>query len=184
MKNLLLIFLFVAIHKAVSNYYYKLKLTEYIRDYRDWIKNGNNPEKVFRNSSHLKSLILKAGIKDMRMSASEPIGYGQISTFTASVLDNHPANRTPFSEKTFDMMYKALGVYEQRIKEACNPIYWINAVVFLPKMLCDYIGASYGIVPKIFQVIWWITTSLVTIAFSLYPEMFRATIEKLLYTLL
>ena len=183
MINLFLMFLCAMLYKFFANFYYKYKTEEYMGDYREWIKNGTNPEKVFKDSAHLKGLIAKANIEDMHFNASEPVGYGYISTCQASVLFNHPIKRSPFSEKMHEIMLRALGAYEQRMKDAFNPLYWINFVLYLPREITKYLGAPYGAIPKTLQILWWIITGISTIALSLYPEIFRTTIEKLLYTL-
>ncbi len=41
-------------------------------------------------------------------------------------------------------LYEAEGVYSQRIRESISLFYWVEAILFLPAKLAQYVGAPAG----------------------------------------
>ena len=56
----------------------------------------------------------------------------------------------------------AKGIFKSRIFEAFSPLYWINCILFLPRNILTYLGLDAdGIMSKILQLLYWITTPLI-----------------------
>lgn len=69
------------------------------------------------------------------------------------------------------------GVYKQRMKDAVNPLYWINIMIFLPQELLHYFDYSVGnLFIKLINVVWW--------AFNLYLSLHSDLVKEFIYTLL
>ncbi len=61
-------------------------------------------------------------------------------------------------EKVSDVIRSSLAIFLNRILESLNPLYWIDAIINLPKKALLYLGMSpESVFIKLFQIIWWIT---------------------------
>ncbi len=63
--------------------------------------------------------------------------------------------------------------------ETFNPLYWIEAVINLPKQLLNYLGLpSESIVIKIAQLMWWIAGAVFGFVYALYRPELEAVIKN------
>lgn len=112
--------------------------------------------------SNIISLFKQANISDSYIPTVTPMGYGQLASFKASVMQNFPSAREDFALIISRMFNEAIGIYRTRIFETFSPIYWINCLIFLPKKSFGYLGLSQeSIIIKVLQCFWWISTPII-----------------------
>ena len=150
---------------------YNLYRLNYFYDaYILWLVTGKNSAVLIEGKSELKSLISSSGAIVPILPDAQPIGYMQIVTYKFNVLDQFPSNRRDVCTLTIQSILEAKGIYKHRLWQSINPFYWIKTVLFLPKIILEYLGAKpENIVSKIFQLFWWAFG----LSVSLYPEYFR-----------
>lgn len=109
----------------------------------------------------------------------EPLGYVYVRTGGASIFQNFPNAREDYAHSVVRMFHQATGVYRSRMIETFNPLYWIEAVINLPKQLLNYLGLpSESIVIKIAQLMWWIAGAVFGFVYALYRPELEAVIKN------
>ena len=133
---MIIFFLVILAYKIISNLYNFIYLA-YISDkYEKFIKNECSYFSVFIPS--FNKLIDKSGFKHYMM---------YVDLFCINDY-----------EKVSDVIRSSLAIFLNRILESLNPLYWIDAIINLPKKALLYLGMSpESVFIKLFQIIWWIT---------------------------
>ena len=172
----------IVLYKLVRNVISLLKIHYYKKQYIDFLARRENH--IEQYAIQTVQLFKQAGIKDASIPISQPIGFGQVANFNASIFANFPSNKLAFASSSLDMFENAIGVFRARIIECFNPIYWIEQIIFLPKHILLYIGLnSENVAFKISNVlltfIWW----LLGVSFSIFRTDFLNYIIKLLGSL-
>lgn len=166
MSKLLILFLSTIAYKLLSNFVRLKQLQRYEKEFIDFLS-----DKSYRIDEHkLQTIDLfkKAGVKDSQTPISQPVGYGQVANFNASVFQNFPMAQKVIAGPALEMFKNAIGIYKTRMFEAINPLYWIDLIIFLPKNLLAYIGLdSEATAFKLWNVfltfIWWAICTVVTL---------------------
>lgn len=174
---LLLILFYKVLTNSINLYQTKKLCNEYIR----WLYDRSNYDKVAQKKYLFKELVKKANIVDVHLPTTQPMGYGKIASFKASVAENFPSCFADFATVTNDMFYEMEGIFKSRIREAFNPLYWINLIIYLPKNLLEYFGlSSDNAGSKLLQLIWWLIGIAGTVLIELYPDYLRQLIGSYL----
>lgn len=109
----------------------------------------------------VKKLLKQAAVSDTTVADTEFIGYGQIRSFNASVMENLTAKRVDIIANVLAMLAKAKGTFRMKLLECFSPLYWVQLAVFLPAKLCTYLGISdTALISKILQVAYWLAMPL------------------------
>lgn len=133
---------------------------------------------LFGKKTLLKDFAKKAKIDNIYIPLVRPVGYGQIVNSTYSVIDNFPSRLEADATVVNRLLLEIKGFFKEQMIQAINPIYWINAMIFLPSTITQYLGIKEdNIFNKLFQLIAWIISA---ILIALYPDACRSLIEKLL----
>lgn len=111
--------------------------------------------------SEIINLFKKANISDAFIPVSQTTGYGRISTQNTSVFLNFPSRHAKLAPIMLEMFDDAVGIYRERYREAFNPLYWIDIVIFLPKNLITYLSLpletpAFKLCNVLASAIWWI----------------------------
>lgn len=115
------------------------------------------------------------------MGFSQPVGWGYVETGQASVIDNFPSAREDFFYACRGMIHEAKGVYKKRIFETFNPLYWIEAVINMPREVLTYFGLSAeNVITKIAQVLWWTFGVIASFTYALYKPQVDELVKKLI----
>lgn len=160
-------------------------LTRIYARYVTWLQGDKNSE-ILQERTKLINLINKAGINnDTYIPTAQPIGYSQVATCNANVLDNFPSRRKDFAVITYRIINDALGVYKHRMWSVFNPLWWIDKIIFLPSSLAAYLGFDINrVAVKISNIIWWIVSFILTILSTIYPDQFRRFFDRILQSLM
>jgi hypothetical protein len=76
---------------------------------------------------------------------------------------------------------QAITIFKQNIKDAINPIYWLDFIIFLPRHTATYLNVSpekVGI--KISQIIWWFLNIIYVIFRNEFNNFFKSLIERII----
>lgn len=122
--------------------------------YMLFLKTGN--VKIFQYKKETIILFEKAETKDRLIPIAQDIGLGYVNSGVGSTFKNFPTRNSNFTLATFELFEITIGTFKQNIKNTFNPIYWIDFIIFFPKILMKY----FGVVPevlatKIVQVFYW-----------------------------
>lgn len=166
MKKLFILFFAVVLYKLISNLFSLISLQRYEKEFTALL--SGEPSKIDEHKLQTIALFKKAGIKDTQVPVSQPVGFGQVANFNASVFHNFPAPIALIALPASQMFRNAIGIYKTRMLESINPIYWISLIIFLPRNILSYIGMDLeSSASKLLNVfltfIWWIFCTLVTI---------------------
>lgn len=144
MKYFIYLFIFIFIYKALRNtcHYFRIKkLYSYFKTITSEKVEDIN-EKVFETKAEVIELFKKAGIHDTLVPTIKLLGYGQGVHYNASAFDTYPCNREDFLHVYLSIFDESIGTFKRRILEVFSPFYWIDLILFAPKNLLNYIGAS------------------------------------------
>lgn len=170
-------FLVIALIKLVVNAQKLVATKRYMNMYLKWVAGEEN--QVFHHKARVVQLWKDAGAKDASLPYAELAGYGYISTGHASAMENFPNRREDIFQITMRLFYEAIGVYRSRMVETINPVYWLEAVINLPKHTFAYLGASpENVVTKIFQLVWWCVGTLAALVFAIYKTQTEGAIKN------
>jgi hypothetical protein len=128
----------------------------------DWFEAGCHfpDSEINSNIPEIKRLVKYAGL-NVNCPYAADLGYGQRAMYTINVFDKYPTNEAdyvPLIIKSFD---SCEGIFRTRAIDAINPLSWINAIVFLPRVIFEYLGSDPNKAPvKIIQLFWWIVAPL------------------------
>ncbi|MCI8700023.1 MAG: hypothetical protein HFJ47_01615 [Clostridia bacterium] len=172
MYNLLKIFIAIFVVHVLYNLINYLRFnhieTLLIGNYTD---NTDLKIKAKTHKNEIVNYIKNSGIKDKYIPYAQPIGFGQISSGTVSVLENILNPSQDIALTVADMLLEAKGNYWSRFKNSFNPFYWLKIIVFIPKYLFSYLGmSSNNILIKIIQLIYWAIGISFTVLISVFPD--------------
>ena len=177
MLKLIYVFLGYCLIKLLinSSKYYKCK--HYLNKYLEWL---SNPYwELSEHKSNVIKLFKDADLEDSTIQFATPLGMGQVATGNAWVFDQFPSHREEVVGKTRNYFHQAIGVYRSRALEVFNPIYWVEFIIYLPKHIFNYLGVPPdGVIIKIFQLIYWLVATLVSIFYSMYTTEINELIRE------
>lgn len=139
-----------------------------------WTEKSNNAQQY---TSEIKMVFKKANIEDKRIGYAEPIGFGQIRTGAANIMDNLFTNNNNFFAGNCQLFNDAIGTFRRRIFENFSPVFWIESLIFLPKNVFQYLGVKAdSIFIKIFQILYW----LIGVLYTIYSNQINSLIQDFL----
>ena len=154
----------IILSKFIYNLYYFLCARFYLKKYDEYIdKNTDNKQDgksgwfISDNRQRIVDVFKKANIKDAKFTNIEEVGYGQIQSSHPSMFDNLAVLRKDVSPLIYTKFREAKQVYKNRIKDSFNPIFWVDFILYFPKVIFGYfdISGDKSIV-KVFQLLWWL----------------------------
>lgn len=156
--KLLIIIACIICYKALFNFYNYKTCQKYYRLYIDWL--ADNSDELMQYRGRVIKLLERAGVKDSSIPTTQPMGFGQVASFNASAFDNFPSNVAGFAALMNAKFMEAMGEYKSRMFDSINPLYWIDAILFLPKHFLSYLGInkkslSFKISNVVLSVLWW-----------------------------
>lgn len=174
MKIILLIFALI-LYKFATNLILLIQMKRIQNEFFLFV-NGKN-DQMTQKRTLFKKLINRADIKDAFLPTVANMGYGQLASYKASVIDNFPNLQVDHVKTSLDMMDDAIGVFRSRCFETFNPFFWIETLIFLPKSIFSYLGVkAESIFIKLFQLIYWLLLPLI--------YFFRESINNLIINLI
>ena len=152
--KLIIIFLIISFLKFIINFYRFLRIKYLLQKYNEYLK---NPEwKFVMYKLEILRLFKIAGITDSGVSVSQNVGYGTLKVQTISIFNNLNNRNEEVVNIMTGNFYAAIGFYKQKFSETCNPIYWLEFLVFLPQNVSKYFGIKTdNIIVKISQITYW-----------------------------
>lgn len=166
-------------YKFISNAYYLWQTKKLHKEYLEWVLSGNNNVELYKRKFLFKDLINKADIKELLVPIVQNLGTGRIMEAQIPVSSQFPTKIESFYNPTRKVLLEAEGIFESRMQETFNPLYWVRLVMFLPKEATTYLGIKpEHMIVKIFQLIWFIAVGSYSLLLALYPDIFRNLIEK------
>ena len=155
MSNLVIIFGLVVLAKFIINLSRYLACNRYHKIYDAYLK---KPDwKIEEIQPQIAKLFKEAGIEDSNVPYVEPVGYNQIIRTTVSALENISVRRQDVVQNITAMFHRTKGIYRSRMLDAINPLYWLMFIIFLPKNILQYVGASpESAIVKIAQIVYWL----------------------------
>ena len=173
---LLLIPVFIFVDSAYSFW----QLNRIYQKYMLWFR-GDVTVNIARERSALHRLITHAGIADRAIPRIHPLGYGQICHIKLGDLDQIPSKDEEITAASTLLIPTALGVYQDRMKNAFNPLWWIDTLIFLPRAVLTYINISAeSVIIRIGQLIWW----MIGLVFTAYKTEIVGQIREFIAALL
>lgn len=174
MTTLIYIFLLVASLKIALNAARHFRCRRYINFYLQHIT--EDTWELTEHKPRIIELIKGAGVPDNYVPHVQPIGFGQFISSKVSVMRNLSNSRQDISNAALAMLFEAKGTYRTRTLETLNPLYWVELVINLPRIMLEYVGvSSESIVVRSLQVVWWIFGSVSSFLYALY----RPDVEQL-----
>ena len=144
MKIFIYIFSFSFFYKLSKNLYYYFRIQK-LYSYFITISAPNEEDinkKVFETKSEVIDLFKKANIEDNLIPTIKPLEGGYGTPIRVSCFSSYPNNQKEFFVYYLKMFDEAKGTFKRRMLEVFLPFYWIDGILFAPKNLLDYIGAS------------------------------------------
>ena len=168
-------------YKIISNFYDYRRIKQIHDNYIEWLATGKKIDSLFESQALFKKLLEKANVKESYLPVCQPVGLGRAVQYNASVKEQFPSRIHDFALQINKMFYEAEGVFLARAKEAFNPLYWIDFVIFLPKHFMAYLGAdTEKLLTKILQAVYFLVAGIWSLLQQLYPDIFRTLLEKLI----
>lgn len=152
------IFIFV---KTIMNGYKLWRLSTLEKEYLDYLGNlANDTEnwEFYEKIPEIKEFLIKAGLQSSLVDVYENLGPA-IHRYKLDLFENIAANNIEIASLMRGHLKQAIGVYKRRIREAYNPIYWIELLVYLPQNIVSYILGKDAIpnwLIRLMNAIWWI----------------------------
>ncbi|MBN2602612.1 MAG: hypothetical protein JXA91_00580 [Candidatus Thermoplasmatota archaeon] len=176
MIRLLYIFLFVVFCKIILNLSKYLEIKSLFRKYEKY--NGSDPLTTpstidfISHQQRIKKLFRDANLENPSVPIYESVFLGPLFPSRVSVFENMQYTREDVVVHIKMLFYQAEGVFLQRIKEAINPIYWLETLIYLPKKIFIYLGIPIDRwFVKISIFVWWVFITLGNILYVIYkPE--------------
>ena len=108
-----------------------------------------------------------------------------MSSGQVSAIDNFGNTRPDLASATTRVMYLAIGIFRERMTESLNPIFWGEAIVFLPRTVLSHLGVSAeGVVAKVANLVWLVVVFIFGAIWAAYLDeintLIRGTLNGLL----
>lgn len=176
--TLLIVAVCLLLLKFVLNLVRFFRIKRYLTRYKRW--HASRDEKFLESKSQVVKLLQDAGIRDHRITVSQPVGYGNLQVIQVSIMDNFPDLSQDMSTPAQRLMREAIGTYRARMLQTFNPLYWIESLIYLPREVLGYLGVpAENIVVRIGQLLWWALTTLLAFLLVVYRPELKAFMEGL-----
>lgn len=162
--KIVIIFISIIAYKMISNYVKYKRCQKLSKMHLEWLT--DKCDNFTQYKGEILALFKNADLTDSKVPVTQPSGYGQIASFSASTYLNFPSKAAVFAAEIANKFDQAVGVYHQRCLESLNPLYWIEAILFLPKNLLQYVGldsekVAFKLCNILLTFIWWLIGTLV-----------------------
>jgi hypothetical protein len=132
----------------------------------------------------ITKLLKQAKVNDIIIPISQRISGNQTVTTRSSVINNIISHHVQITLHAVDLFDSAIGYYRSAYKEAFNPLFWIETLVFLPRSIMSYIGIdndklSSKALNVIFTAFWWLTCTFLAYFKSEIINLIQAFLQKL-----
>lgn len=152
--NFLWLLLFPSLLLIDSTYSFH-QLNEIYQRYVLWVR-GDMTLNLARDRSALHRLVAHANISDRVIPRLHHLGYGKAYKISLGVIDQFPSTDPELVEASIFLIQSALGVYRDRMKNAINPLWWIDTLIFLPRAILTYLNISAeSVIVRLGQLVWW-----------------------------
>ncbi|MDD4564492.1 MAG: hypothetical protein PHE79_03330 [Eubacteriales bacterium] len=149
--------LLVIVYKFVLNFTRRVEIQNYSIRYTDWLVSHKHDPELVSKVPRIKALVRAAGISEIYIPHLHNFGFGQGATYKVNIFDTMPTNDADYAYNIISALEKATGVFRQRMFDALNPLRWIEAIVFLPRTIFEYLGVSAdNLLVKLLNLAWWI----------------------------
>lgn len=157
------LYLIASISKWIINFSRLKKTQMYLDEYTRWLMSGDSKIDLLERQETVKRLVTLAGKGDVKVAATQPIGYGQIANMTVNPFSAFPNRLENVALITFQVLKSCIGIYRVRCYEGFNPFYWLKLLIFLPRTVFIYLGINGdSLITKIANILWWTGTSVVS----------------------
>jgi hypothetical protein len=171
------IFLVCIILKVCYNAYYYFLAKKFLGKYNQYVKNiaeDKTDWTIQENKHKIISIFKNAGLKDFTLSSTELAGFGFIKTTSYSFFDNIPLVNVQIALLVRQFFIESMGVFKNRTNDSINPVYWLEALIFLPRKIFSYLGVGAdSLIIKAFQVLWWLVGAAGIIIGIIFNSEFR-----------
>lgn len=155
--KIIAVVILLLVYKLALNITRILFVRKFQDDYLEWLNNPSAGSSLVSRVPKLKSLVKDADITEVYVPHVQHMGYGQAASFKANLLDAIPTSQVDHLSLIISILNKTLGVFQQRIFDTINPLYWITSVLFLPKSIMQYLGVNPdSVITKLLQLVWWL----------------------------
>jgi hypothetical protein len=180
LPTIVIFFGFVILAKFSINLSRYLACNRYRKIYNSYLeKPGWKIEEI---QPQIAKLFEEAGVGDSFVPFVEPVGYGHIMTANVSALENIAVRRQDVVLNIISMFHRAKGIYSSRIIDSINPLYWIMFVIFLPKNIVQYLGASpESTFTRSVQVIYWFVAGIVGFLLTVFNNEISVYVKRILF---
>lgn len=182
MLNTAYAFAIIIAIKIILNLWKFLSVKRYLKLYKSYVEEPRNS--FAQHKSQIIRLFQAASIEEPHVSHIEHEGYGHLTSGTVSTFAN--LMNTDYSVVSFNVFAfnQAIGVFRTRMFESLNPLFWIEAIIMLPKHILSYLGASpESLIIKISQILFWLISTLIGAYWALFPDELRKLIDRVIDTL-
>lgn len=157
--NFLAFFIILVIYKSLSNLLKYLRVKKLYKEYYAWLAEQDKEDTFTTHRNEILQLFKNAGVKDSYIPMTQPMGYGQIAQFSASVFNNLTHKNKHIAASVDEKFLEVIGIYRKRCIDSFNIFYWIDLIIWLPKSVINYLGlSSENIFTKTTQLLWWLIT--------------------------
>ncbi len=165
--EIILIIVFIPGILFILNSFKKRQLKKLSSIYEEYVNDASSL--TFKEKKYeVIKLFQSAGLRDPQIPLVQPVGSRHEVKGHYSVFDNLTKASPEFINRVRDLFCEAIGVYKKRANNSINPIYWLEVILFLPERIINYLGLNNGsssvtIISKTLNIVYWITTMIVTI---------------------
>jgi len=137
-------------------YLYYWLLAKHFRAKYEYYLAHQDDDYIIQHKQAIIRMLASAGVKGDTLPVAQAVGYGQVATFQAPVLDNLDSLREDFVSIVWGRLREAPGTLKDKMLQTFNPFYWLEVFIFLPRTILGYLGVrDSSIFVNILQVIWW-----------------------------
>lgn len=168
----LLLFLLIVAYKLISNLYFLRKTIFYAEKYHLYITTNSNDLYINNNKKFIKELFSKAGQENESFHQMVPMGFGKGYTATYTLFDNMDLKNEYIINRLNLIFPETETIFNNRILESFNPIYWIELLIYLPRNIFSYIGFDpKSVYIRILQVFYWALSGISTYLLNEYLKL-------------
>lgn len=157
----------------VPIYKIALNVTRYLRTmslYRKYLRRNLAGENFLLYQSEVMAILSRAGINNTRFPTVKEMDGDGLFQMVENVhfFDAISGNDYRVEEHATQCFQIAAGEYRRRAIDAVNPFFWIERIVYLPKFLLRYLGASpstmsFKLLNAILTTLYWVGTLVLTV---------------------
>lgn len=154
----------LAVLKWLINRSKRNQCDSYRQVFERYVKENEEERTLQRAKPRIMMLFQQANVADVGVSMLTPEkGLGALGPRAAShrpgplsAFGLFPTRRPDLAPLMLAKFNEAAGTYEQRMQDACNPLYWLESIAYLPRHIATYLGVSSdNMITKLLLVVYW-----------------------------